>query len=60
MLRKCRHIFGKGKAAVLDVEFCVSKVILELEAKDVYTGALTKKRCYWQKGFPGNLIDTHF
>ena len=26
----------------------------------MYAGALIKKRCYWPKGFPGDLIDNHF
>ena len=40
--------------------FCVAKVITELKAKDVYWAALIKKWRYYLKGFPGELIDTHF
>ena len=37
-----------------------AKGITDLEAKGMYAGALIKKRCYWPKGFPGDLIDAHF
>ena len=60
MLRMCRPIFGSGKAVLLDSGFCVAKGITELEAKGAYAEYLIKKRCYWPKGVPGDLIDTHF
>ena len=56
----CRLILGTGEAVILDSEFCVAKGITELEAKDVYSGALIKKRRYCPKGFPGDLIDNNF
>ena len=37
-----------------------AKGITELEAKGVYVVAMIKKRRYWPKGVPGDLIDTHF
>ena len=60
MLRICRPIFGSEKAVVLVSVFCVAKVITELEYKSVYAADLINKRRYWSKGFPGNLINTHF
>ena len=56
----CQPIFGNGKAVVLDSGFCVAKGIVALEAKGVFAGALIKKRRYWPKGVPGDLIDEHF
>ena len=56
----CRPIFGSGKAVVLDSGFCVAKGITDLEDKGVYVAALIKKRRYWPKGVPGDLIDNHF
>ena len=60
MLKKCKPIFGTGKAVILESGFCVTKDINEKEAKGFYVGYLIKKRCYWPKGVPINLIDTHF
>ena len=40
--------------------FALIKGITNLEAKGVYVGSLIKKRCYWLKEVPGDLIDTHF
>ena len=60
MLIMCRPIFGSGKDVVLDSVFFVNKFITELEAKGVYAAALIKKRHYWPKGVPGDLIGTQF
>jgi hypothetical protein len=60
MLRMCKPIFGAGKAVVFDSGFCVAKGIVELAARGVYGGALIKKRRYWPKSVPGDLIDRHF
>ena len=60
MLKNCRHIFGSGNDVVLDSGFCATKSIIDLEYKVVYAAYLIKKRYYWPKGFPGDLIDTHF
>ena len=58
MLRMYKPIFGTGKAVVLGSVLYVAKGIIKLESKDVHTGALTKKRHYWPKGVPEDLIDT--
>ena len=60
MLRIFRPIFGSEKDVVLDSGFCVSKGIADPEAKGVYAAAMIKKRHYWPKGVPGDLIDTRF
>ena len=60
MLIMCRPIFGSGKTVVLDSGFCVTKGITELESKSFNDIALIKKRRYWPKVIPGDLIDTHF
>ena len=56
----CRPIFVSGDDVVLDSVFCVTKVIADIEAKGFYAAALIKKRRYWPKGVPGDLLDTHF
>ena len=60
ILRMCRPIFGSGEAVVLDSGFCVAKGITEIEAKGIYMEDLIKKRRYWPKGLPGDLIDAYF
>ena len=60
MLRVCRPIFVSGNTIVLDSVFCFAKFITDLEAKCVYVTALINNWCYWPKGVPGDLIDTHF
>ena len=60
MLRMCRSIFGSGKDVVFNSEFFVLKVITELKSKGVHVASLIKKRRYWPKGVPCDLIDTRF
>ena len=60
ILWMCRPIFGSGKAIVLYSGFFVAKGISYLEAKGVYAIDLTKKRRYWPKGVPDDLIDNQF
>ena len=60
MLRMRGPIFVSGKDVVLDSDFCVAKSITEPEDKGVYAGARIKKRCYWPKLGPGDLIGNHF
>ena len=58
MLRIFKPIFVTGTYMVFYNGFCVSKGITKLESKAVYAGYLLKKRCYWPKGIPRDLIDT--
>lgn len=62
MCRMMEPIKRTGKACTMDSGFCVSKGIVELEAKlGVYGQALIKKRGrYWPKGVPGDAIDEYF
>ena len=60
MLRVCRSIFGSGKAVFLGSEFFAAKFITYLKAKGIYAASLINNRRYWTKGFPCDLIDTHF
>ena len=56
----CEPIFSAGKCVVLDSGFCVSKGIKNLLEFGVYATAPTKKRKYWPKGVPGDVIDQYF
>ena len=58
MLRMCRPIFVSGEDVVLDSGFCVVKGITDIKAKGVHEAALIKKRRYWLKLVPGDLIYT--
>ena len=60
MSRMCIPILVSGKAVLLDSGFCVTKGIIELDTKVFNAEYLIKKRCYWTKGVPGDLIDTQF
>ena len=56
----CKTIFVIGNAVVLYSGFSLIKDVTNLEAKGVYVGYLFKKRGYWLKEVPEDLIDTHF
>ena len=60
MLRMCRPIFGSWKSVLFESEFCVTKGIIEFEAKSVNAASLFQKRSYWSKKAPGDLIGTNF
>ena len=60
LLRMCSTIFGSGRIVILDSGFCVLKGIVELAKKGVFAGAQIKKRRYWPKYVPGDVIDSHF
>jgi len=52
-------IFYSGCVVILDSGFCVMKGIVELYKRGVYAGALIKKRRFWPKHVPGDVIDEH-
>ena len=52
-------IHGTGKIVTMDSGFCVIAVILHLHDLGVFGQSLIKKRKYWPKGCPGNLIDEY-
>ena len=60
LLRLCQRVRGSGRVVILDSGFCVLEGIFELRKMGVYAGALNKKRRYWPKHVPGQLINTHF
>ena len=60
LLRLCEGVRGSGRVVILDSGFCVLEGIIELRKMGVYAGALIKKRRYWPKHVPGDLIDDHF
>ena len=43
-----------------DSGFSILQGIIELRNVGVYAGALIKKRRYWPKHVPGNVIDRYF
>ena len=55
-----RPIFGSCKAVVLGSGFCVTKCITDIKAKGAYSEDLIKKRRFWPKGVPGELIGANF
>jgi hypothetical protein len=59
MMRMCEPIFGSGKIVTMDSGFCVSKGITKLAENGVYGQALIKKRKYWPKYVPGDMIDEY-
>ena len=60
LLRLCKQLFGTGKIVILDSGFCVLKALIALRKKGVFAGALIKKRRYWPKYVPGDMIDDYF
>jgi hypothetical protein len=60
LLNMMGPIHGMGKVVVLgDSGFCVASGMTALNAKGVYGQFLIKKRRYWPKYVPGELIDRH-
>ena len=45
---------------MVNIGFSAENGIVALAAKGVYAGALIKKRRYWPKGVPGDLVDQYF
>ena len=60
MILICQSICETEDHFVLGNSFCVENGVFELEAREVYSGALVKKRRYWPKNVPGDSIDGHF
>ena len=49
-----------GHVCCYEQFFCVANGIVSISMKGVYAGALVKKRWYWPKRLPGDLIDWNF
>ena len=60
LLRLCKGVSGFGRVVILDSGFCVLEGIVEIRKIGVYVGALIKKRRYWPKYVPGEMIDEYF
>ena len=60
MLWMCYPLFYIGKYVVINSGFFIANGIVALEAKLVYDVALIKKRQYWPKIVPRDLINRHF
>ena len=60
LLRMLQSYFNTGRYVVLDSGFCVLQAIVGLYQKDIFAGALIKKRKFWPKLIPGAAIDNWF
>ena len=60
LLCLCKKLFGTGKVVILDSGFCVLTGLIALRKVGVFAGALIKKRRYWPKHVPGDMIDEYF
>ena len=60
LLCLCKSLYGTGKIVILDSGFCVLEALIALRKVGVFAGALIKKRQYWPKYVPGDVIDRHF
>ena len=56
----CESLFSTVKYVVMESGFCVANCIVELAAKRLYVGDIIKKRWFWPKSVPGDLIGRHF
>lgn len=59
LLRACQSLASSGKIVVLNSGFCVLKALIELRKIGVYAAAVIKKRRYWPKFCPGDMIDEY-
>jgi hypothetical protein len=59
LLDMTEPIHRTGKVVTGDSGFCVAEGVMALDAKGVYGQFLIKKRRYWPKHVPGDLIDGH-
>ena len=57
LLNLCASLAGSGKIVVLDSGFCVLQALVALKAIGVFAHAVIKKRRYWPKFVPGDLIE---
>ena len=60
MLRCKRLIRNFEKVVIMDIDFCVTNVLVELRKKGVFGATLIKKRIYWPANIKGDVIDAHF
>ena len=60
LLRLCKPLFATGKLVVLDSGFCVLDALLTLKQYGVFASAVIKKRRYWPKNIPAEVIKKYF
>jgi hypothetical protein len=60
LMRLTKPVHGTGKLFVLDSGFCVLEALVQMRKVGVFAHALVKKRRYWPKHVPGDLIIAHF
>ena len=60
MLCMYKPLFYMVKDVVMGSVFCVTNWIVALAAKGVYADVLVKKRRYWLKSVPRDLVDRDF
>lgn len=57
LMRLCSTLYNTGKVVILDSGFCVLRGLIELRKVGVFASAVIKKRRYWPKDVPGDVID---
>ena len=57
LLRLTAALFNTGKVVILDSGFCVLQGLIELRKVGVFSSAVIKKRRYWPKHVPGDIMD---
>ena len=57
LLRLCKSLYNTGKVVILDSGFCVLKGLIELRKVGVFASAVIKKRRYWPKDVPGDVMN---
>ena len=60
LLRLCKPLFATGKLVILDSGFCVLQALLTLKQYGVFASAVIKKRRYWPKNIPAEIIKKCF
>ena len=60
MCEMTKPLHGTGKVVSMDSGFCVAVGIMHLHDLGVFGQALIKKRKYWPKHVPGDMIDRYF
>ncbi|KAG7361811.1 transposase IS4 [Nitzschia inconspicua] len=59
LLRMLSSMNGRGMLVVLDSGFCVLQGLVELRKLGIFASAVIKKRRFWPKHVPGDMMDQH-
>ena len=60
MCRIAKSLWRKGKTAIIDIGFCVLRVLVGMFERVICGSALEKKCIYWLTGIYGYGINAHF